>query len=574
MSIEDFVCPPALQRFLDFQPEQLGATPANLQMLEELLREMLQKTSGNIEADRRALEHFQSLCGLDEELVAAYEQRLSRSLENEPLIRISVTTGLDYEPGATSSLSALLTNTTGQWLREVKIRFSSPDLHLSEHAQSPPFRLVGEHETLPVSMTYEAPERSMLAVLFLEADVCDQQGEWHAYHNRHDVLLRFPDIGSADRGVEVLTTDSMGHLNSLAPVRPARQDACQDADLLIVGDDESASSSNDKPLTDLETALPIELELDPERTRSLQDQVSAPVSAKARSSSRGTPLTRALLRSQNPQQAPERIELVSRPFMVFGRYNENTGKGFGDFSLGFLPDYGRISRLQCTVCAMDDGLAAMHVSGYEHSYTGLNSVRLIRGRWQRLESKDILDICGLYRLKVGLAWDLSASATGAGGASLQGQELGVRLLDVIDLLKQLDKTGTDSVKQQLKTSYGAFMRMQHQAAQRNGVDSPGPLLYARFYREDAAQRRVTHIYLPKWLPMGSSQLAGLQIDAEGVVPQHAELQFKDGMYWIQNLAGPGEVRVGAHPLGSEEILPLEDGDTIDIGTARFTFEGY
>jgi predicted component of type VI protein secretion system len=85
---------------------------------------------------------------------------------------------------------------------------------------------------------------------------------------------------------------------------------------------------------------------------------------------------------------------------------------------------------------------------------------------------------------------------------------------------------------------------------------------------------VVHFYIPKWVSVGSSPQDGLCINAEGVKPHHAELLFRDGIYWIQNLADPGAVRVGHHDLATNEALALESGDAVLIGTAWFTFEGY
>jgi hypothetical protein len=59
-----------------------------------------------------------------------------------------------------------------------------------------------------------------------------------------------------------------------------------------------------------------------------------------------------------------------------------------------------------------------------------------------------------------------------------------------------------------------------------------------------------------------------------VAPLHAELLFRGGMYWIQNLAGPGLVQVGCHGLATNEVLALEAGDVLNIGAARFEFETY
>jgi predicted component of type VI protein secretion system len=83
-----------------------------------------------------------------------------------------------------------------------------------------------------------------------------------------------------------------------------------------------------------------------------------------------------------------------------------------------------------------------------------------------------------------------------------------------------------------------------------------------------------HIYLPKRISMGSAPQRGLQIEAEGVYPYHADLLYKDSMYWIQNCADAGEVQVCHHKLANNEMVALESGDTIDLGAARFIFEAF
>jgi predicted component of type VI protein secretion system len=75
---------------------------------------------------------------------------------------------------------------------------------------------------------------------------------------------------------------------------------------------------------------------------------------------------------------------------------------------------------------------------------------------------------------------------------------------------------------------------------------------------------------PSGCPIGSSPEDGLRLTAPKVKPHHAELLFRDGMYWIQNLAEPGSVRVGCHGLATNEVLALAAGDMLRIGSAQFT----
>jgi hypothetical protein len=288
----------------------------------------------------------------------------------------------------------------------------------------------------------------------------------------------------------------------------------------------------------------------------------------------GTRLTRALLLSQDVRHAPQRIELVSRPFMVFGRYNEGSGKGFGDFALGFVEDPKKISRLQFAVCAMEQGLVVMHLSNYAGNYTALNAVKLGQGQWQRLEARDVIDICGLYELKLSLSWDFTGPMAAKEAQPVPGQALGKQLLQVVELLKQQEIDDSPALRQRLRDGYAQFLRQQDQTAQLNGVDRAGRLAFARFNRKDDGSQRVLHYYLPRRLPIGSSFQAGLRIEAEGVAPRQAELIFKGGRYWLRNFGDREAVRVSSAPLESDEPLPLEVGDTIAIGAARFVFQSY
>ena len=320
--------------------------------------------------------------------------------------------------------------------------------------------------------------------------------------------------------------------------------------------------------------LPLELTVDDERTHRLR----AAVAAARQALGRGTALNRALLLGADSTQAPTRIELVSRPLIVLGRYNPATGVGFGDFALGFVPKYTRISRLHAAICALGDQLALMPASDQGRAYTGKNGQRLTRGQWRLLEANDTLDICGLYRLKLTLAWDRSGERGPLPDWDPREprDKFGRYLLDLVEVLRRCDQhVGNEAARAELGNRYVKLMTMQDRVAELNGVGNPGALLYARFERDDAAaSRQVVHYYVPKWLSLGSSPQAGLRITADGVAPVHAELLFRGGMYWIQNLAGPGSVRVGCHGLATNEALALEPGDVVNVGAARFEFEAY
>ncbi len=572
MSIKEFICPPELQRFARYQPKQLGPTPDNLRELEQLLYEIWSKKSGKTDTDQKILTLFQVLCGLDPDLVTEREQRLLQVLDKKQPILVGLQPDNGYQPNDSCTLCAVIVNPTAKMFREICIRFQSPDLTFADNGHPKPIKLLESHDAVPVPLAYQAPAHPMLISLSLEVDVCDHRGEWRAYKSRFPMLLNFLETkdGFQVKIRDINTTHtrpSAGMLASPQTLEPTASSAISAKGALERSRTSSLKSRSKQPTLLLERLLLVELELEAPRTRRLQAQALA----QKRSLSRGTRLTRAVLHNQNPAHAPERIELVSRPFMVFGRYNEATHTGFGDFALGFVPEYGKISRFQCAVCARGEGLAIMQVSANEHSYTALNAEKLPRGNWRPLASSDVLDICGLYNLTVTLAPDAAPQLSPLEEAALSSETLGIHLLQIVDLLKHLQGTDSSAKKQKLKTCYLDFIQQQNKVAELNGADSSGPLLYARFQPENSCQHRVTHIYLPKCLSLGSSQHAGLHINAEGVALYHAELHYKQGMYWIQNRARRGDVRVCSHGLEPHEAIPLEEGDIVTIGTAQFVF---
>ncbi|MCP5425731.1 MAG: FHA domain-containing protein [Gammaproteobacteria bacterium] len=561
MTIEDFTYPPELRRFVHFHPEHTGPTPENLQELEQLLSEIWSKKTGKTASDQLVIEHFKELCGLGEEWVAEREQRILKQMDKKQTIELAFNAAPECRPGRPSVLTALVMNTTPWVFREIRIRFDSLDLDITEHAQPRPIKLLEGHDVLPVYLHYRAPYEAQLATLGVEVEVCDNNGEWQAYRSRHGILLSFPGQDKAPF-VRVRTT---GNTPSMAVFDLPRG---------IKGIEGGRLASMGRHAPSIEQLLPIELELESERTRVLQAKVAQVQSAANTFSGRGTTLSRALLRSLNPEQAPERIELVSRPFMVLGRYNESTDVCFGDFALGFVPGFRQISRLHCAICASGDGLAIMHASMHEGSYTGLNAQKLVFGGWQRLESGDTLDFCGLFQLHVAVSWSAELDFADDLENTHQAEELGQYLLEVVAMVKQLEKAGSGDLKNNLRTRYVNLKRLQDKAAALNGVDKPGLMLNARFYREDSAQQRILHVYLPKRISLGSSRQAGVMINAPDVVAQHAELQFKNGLYWLKNTAESGSVGIAGQGLETEETLPLTKGDEINIGSARFVFEAY
>lgn len=506
--------------------------------------------------------HLQLLQHSNVPWMTAYEQRVARLVVDQQPMWVGLLAVAKVLPNRDGVLGALLLNPTWWLYREIRLRLRSSDLVFAHDGQFAPLRLLDGRDAQPVYLSYRYADSGPVrqTTLWLELDLLDHRGEWHAYDNRLEIRLDWDEAGqggSAEPSEADLACDrfwpvpARGKQGAFAAgIELQKWDTVEDRDAALAC----------TPL--------LELEANPERAYGLSG-------AGDQALSRGTPLTRAVLLSADSSQAPTRIEIVSRPFMIFGRHGAAADTSFGDFTLGFVPKYNRISRLHCVICALGDQLALMPASDQGNTYTGRNGQRLGRGQWELLQSGDVLDICDLYHLRLTLAWEHGKEGPLSWDPQEPRNRFGHYLLGLVDVLKQRDQqSGTDELRATLRNRYLNMLRMQDRVAELNGVGNPGSLLYARFDRADAASRRIVHYYVPKWLPVGNSLETGLCIDAEGVAPRQAELLFRGGMYWIQNLAQPGSVRVGCHGLATNEVLALEAGDELMIGTARFTFEAY
>jgi type II secretory pathway predicted ATPase ExeA len=532
--------------------------PAPLREFAQLLNETWTRLDHREARDREALNWIRNwyleLAQSNESVRrTAFEQRIARLAETQQPILVSLATLGKGPPEPDGVLCALLINPTWWLYQEIRLRVRGSDLSFANDGQVPPVRLLDGRDAQPVYVDYRHLQTSPgPTTLWLELDLRNHRGEWHAYNNRFEI--RLGGAGNPE-------SESAPRLERFWPTPPAETTT---AGAWLMPDREG--TAGDRACT-----LPLELEADSERTYRLRAAMAA-----GQAIGRGTPLTRALLLAENPAQAPARIELVSRPFMILGRHSSAAGTGFGDFTLGFVPNYNQISRLHCVICALGDHLALMPASDRGHTYTGRNGQRLERGTWHLLETNDVLEICDLYHLRLTLIRDRRERHDVLDWDPQEPRDkFGRYLLDLVDVLHQRDpRPGAEDTRSVLRKRYLHLLHIQERVTQVNGVGNPGSLLHARFEREDAARRQIVHYYVPKWLSLGSSPEAGLRINAPEVAPQHAELLFRDGMYWIQNLAGPGTVRIGCHGLATNEVLALEVGDVLMIGTARFAFEAY
>lgn len=544
------------------EPRKATNISPSMRELANLLSDLGMKQNRKGAQDREALRYFRNrylrwLHDNDSTQRDECERRFARLQETRQPVLVGLASTSPVLPGRDGVLCALLINPTWWLYREIRLHVRSPDLIFAQDGQAPSVRLLDGRDAHPVYLDYRLlhtePTR---ATLWLELELCDHRGEWSAYANRLEIRLDFSP-GSQESSKTETVTDIESTYDRFWP------------DLPVAGSDAGEWLSGATGSGNLACTFLLELEDNPEHTHHLR-------TTNEQTLSRGTPLTRALLLAADPAQAPARIELVSRPFMIFGRQSATAGVGFGDFTLGLVPKYSRISRLHCVICALGDQLALMAASNHGYTYTGRNGQRLDRGHWEMLETDDVVDVCDLYHLRLSVAWDHKGEREVLSWDTQEPRDrFGHYLLELVEVLRQRDQQiDNNELRMNLRNRYLHLMRMQDRVAELNGVGNPGTLLYVCFQRDDAARQQIAHYYIPKWLPMGSSPQDGLQINAPDVTPHHAELLFRDGMYWIQNLAASGSVQVGCHDLATNEVLALATGDTLAIGSTRFTFEGY
>ncbi|MCP5158646.1 MAG: AAA family ATPase [Gammaproteobacteria bacterium] len=544
------------------EPRKSTAASRSLREFAHLLSDLGMKQDRKEGQNYEALRYFRNvylrwLHSNDPAQLDECERRFAQLQETRQPVLIGLATAAPILPERDGVLCALLINPTWWLYREIRLHVRSPDLIFAQDGQAPPVRLLDGRDAHPVYLDYRLLHtESARTTLWLELELCDHRGEWFAYTNRLEIRLDFsPSV--PDNSKTAVEVGVEPHYDRFWP------------DLPVAGSDPGGWLAGATRNGSLACTLLLELEDNPEHTQHLR-------AANEQTLSRGTPLTRALLLAVDPAQAPARIELVSRPLMIFGRQSATAGSGFGDFNLGFVPKYSRISRLHCVICALGDQLALMAASDHGHTYTGHNGQRLDRGRWEILAANDVVDICDLYHLRLSVAWDRKGEREVLDWDPQEPRNrFGHYLLELVDILRQRDQHADDNeLRANLRNRYLHLTRMQDRVAEMNGIGNTGALLYIRFERDDAAHQQIAHYYVPKWLPIGSSPQDGLRINAPDVAPHHAELLFRDGMYWIQNLAASGSVQVGCHGLATNEVLVLETGDSLTIGSARFTFEGY
>jgi hypothetical protein len=188
-----------------------------------------------------------------------------------------------------------------------------------------------------------------------------------------------------------------------------------------------------------------------------------------------------------------------------------------------------------------------------------------------------LEICDLYRLKLVLAWDSQVESCrgrmGPATASREVRPLSARVWS-ISCASGISQAEAEDLRKSPAQPLSQAAAHPGTGSPLNGVGNPGALLYARFEREDAARRQIVHFYVPKWVSLGSSPQAGLRIEAEGVVPHHAELLVQ-GRHVLDSESGRAGFGAGRPPFFGHQrgARAWRRAMQLRIGTARFTFEG-
>ena len=430
-------------------PPQIEAP--HLAQLTQLLKEIIEKSAHRNARDRAALHYFHQRYarlaqGGGAEQRAECEQRLARLAESQAPVLVHLAAVWQPLPGRQGLFCALLLN-PGWWqCREIRLWLGSPDLVFAHDGQLPPVRLLDGRDAQPVYLSFQGPDAAQLATaLHLELDLRDHRGEWRAFNSQGQIGLDFSGRAQNDPAVARAELDRFW---LEPPAEAVAASAWAAPDLSGAGF--------------LAMTLPLELTIEPGRTGQLQTSV-----APGECVERGTLLTRALLLAADPAHTPARIELVSRPFMIFGRHGSGMQAGFGDFTLGFVPKYSRISRMHCVVSALGDQLVLMAVSEQGYTYTGRNGHRLESRRWEPLESRDVLDICDLYHLKFSLTWDYRGEHEPLDWDPQEPRDrFGRYLLELVEVLHQRDQqTDNSALRTNLRKRYLHLMHMQDRVAE-------------------------------------------------------------------------------------------------------------
>ena len=263
-----------------------------------------------------------------------------------------------------------------------------------------------------------------------------------------------------------------------------------------------------------------------------------------------------------------RIELVSRPLMIFGRHSAAAGTGFGDFTLGFVPKYNRISRLHSVICALGDQLALMSASDEGYTY---QSKRPAAGA-RELAAAGSRRRAGCMRsvsIEAVLAWDHKGEHAPLDWDNQEPRDkFGRYLLELVDVLHQRDRqANADALRDKLKTRYLKLLHMQERVARLNGVGNPGaccmPGSNARTRLADRSSTTTSQIGCRWAVPRRLAYVLVPRAWCRGT------LNCCSGRYVLDSESGrAGFGSGGLSFFGHQRGAGLGAGDMLRIGTAR------
>lgn len=559
---EEHPCP-SLYDYELYQPDTQGPSAVNLARLDELLREVW-STEEKTTEEAEVLQRFIERCGLDprmvvqREVVICEELGIPQEREDVP-VRVLLDTSQPVQPDCVSYFRLLLRNLKPNRFPECRVAFDPIGFVVNRNPEFKPLPASGARGEAWFELHYRAPAEAATTSMGLSIALRDHHNRWRAYRLVQRVPLSFREQQQhGQRSLRIEARD--GALINLDAIDPADETTISAEDGSLVNLRGRTSSPSGQrvhtPVLEGDKAifLPLELELDWEHTKALEPLQTQPPDTP--DILRPTPASRATLSCPpDIKGLPRRIELYSEPLIILGRNG-----GVADLPLELeAPELAlHISRMQGALLATAQGLAYLATGTHPDQHNG---ELLPPGHWQALEDEAHLELArGMLGYK--LALPHSRREQGDDHPQLAKAYQNV----AASLAAERDADDRAAARRHALQAWEALQaeRKRHQGRLRS------VLSYARLYRTGKLRHSVAHIFLPHVLPIGTAGDMGLRIEAEGIEPFHAELEYRECGYWINNRAEDGAVRVNAQSLNKNHTHPLRAGDRIHLANIELT----
>lgn len=592
--------PEALKSFQDYKPKTQGATTENLNKLIELLREIW-ATEDKSPPDEQFLRWFAEHCGLSSEEVRVQEERVLQGLgiirgHDEIPVSLELDTERVVSPGGWGVFKFLVANRQGKRLTSCKVRVEAEGVIFTRQPIiNPPYLAVDDiRECLA---HYKAPDENLETALDILIETIDHQERRYAYRCEPRVLLQFKAATTDAQLVIDAEDGSLVTVDQADLVNGARIRAADGAAVKVWGrkgavEDEGSKASSPVQQTASDQTLPLTLRLDETRTYELQDNTWDYSGISGLSGNLSRPkvfkaISARLInisKEENGAPAfglPAVIELFSSPLVLVGKPSGPSDLHLRPLSTANQGALNATSRIQGALIASTEGI--FYCSSGTHP-DFLNDRMVQQGHWEQLMDDDRLGLVrDMFRLKLALSHSGKKS-----GSDYRFQHLKNAFHKVVDCLTH-EKKATDPEDARRKTiqAYLGLRQLRTQVASA-AVDTP--VRYLRFFRmvgntatdkgvealddEGILRKREAQILLMKSIPIGTAAHMGLRVSADEIEPYHAELEFRDGGYWINNRAGKDSIdavslidRDGRTktPLGHDQAYPLQPGQEIKLG---------